>query len=167
MYAHENVSLERNSPRRLEVKAAFYSIAVWLDKSYKTGQFTSMFKIGCPDETFEVKWNPEEVTAVRDRHIDELSPLRGCLGDSLKSGDYLPVVNSLIRCLGEDPHGKDSLSAVEESLVNAVFSVIADDLDNLRGDKHKSDDLTSSVNWVALLGGLTLLCYREYEKKDV
>jgi hypothetical protein len=165
LYAHKNVALERSNPQRLEVKAAFYSIAEWLDKSYKTGYFTAMFKIGCPDATFEAKWNSEEVTAVRDRHVDELSLLSGCLGDSLKSGDYLPVVSSLIRCLGEDPNDKNSLSAVEESLVNAVFSSLADDLDKLRIDSHKSDDLAGSVNWVALLGGLTLLCYREYEKR--
>jgi len=167
MYAHKNVALERSSPQRLEVKAAFYSIALWLDVSYKTEYFTSMFKIGCPDETFEAKWSPEAVSVARNSYIEELSHLTKCLGDSLKTGDYSPVVNLLIRCLGENPNGKDSLSAVEENLVNAVFSAIADDLDELRSNKHKDDNLTASVNWVALLGGLTLFCYREYEKKVV
>lgn len=97
--------------------------------------------------------------------MEELSTFPDCLRESLKSEDYSVVISALLRCLRVDPESKGVLTEVEESLVNCAYSMIADDLDDLRQGVDKHGNKSAAANWSALLGALTLLCYTEYEKQ--
>jgi hypothetical protein len=160
MYTRNNATIRKDDPVRLELGSIFFSIANWLDNSYKSEYFTTMFKVGYPDQSFEVKWKPDVVTKVRNEQLGELEKLTNSFTEYLRTSDGLVIPTALINCMGKNPQEKDSLDSIEENLLYCINGIVSDGIDAFKGRRNLEDEPFMSACLAGGLGGISILLYR-------
>lgn len=160
MYTRNSATINKDDPVRLELGSVFLSIANWLDNSYKSEYFTTMFKIGCPDQSFNVKWKPEVVTKVRNEQLGELEKLSNSFTEYLRTGDELVIPTALINCMGKNPQEKDGLDSIEENLLYCINGIVSAGINDFRRQRNLEDEPFMAAGLAGGLGGIAILCYK-------